>query len=109
MFPAPRAGRLQFEIKDDVMLFGELENVFEGGDAFACEFAAEPRTGIEAAKLVQREIVDSSMSVGCAVDGLVMDCDKTRIACELQIGLDEGGTEGHSAAERGKSVLWRVP
>jgi hypothetical protein len=37
-----------------------------------------------------------------------MDCDKARIARELQVGLDKRGTERHSAAERGKSVLWRV-
>src|SRR5579863_7744664 len=49
VFAAPGAGRLQFEIEDDVVLFGEVENLFEGGNSFPCEFAAEPRTCIEAA------------------------------------------------------------
>ena len=64
---APGARRLQFEIKDDVVLFCEFEDFFKGGNAFAGEFAAKPGAGVEAAELGEGEIVNGALAAGGAV------------------------------------------
>src|SRR5580704_18563675 len=108
MFAAPRTGRFEFEIKDDVVLFGEFEDFFERGDALAGELAAEPRTGIEAAQLGQSEIVDSAFAVRSAIAGVVMDGDEARVARELEVGLDERSSERDGATKCGQSIFRRV-
>ena len=108
VFAAPGAGRFQFQIEDDVMFFGELENFFERGDALAGKFAAEPGAGVEAAEFGQGEIVNFAFAVCGAVDGVVMDGDEAGVAGELEIGFDEGGAERDGAAEGGQSVFGRV-
>src|SRR6202035_2589806 len=104
MFAAPRACRLQLKIKDDIMLFAKLENIFERGNALAAEFAAEPRASIETAQFIQREVVNFAVTVGGAVDGVVMNSNKPRVARKLKIGLDERSAERHGTAECGQCV-----
>ena len=90
------------------MLSGEFENFFERGNALSGEFAAKPGAGVEAAEFGQRQIVDSAATVGGAIYGVVVNGAESRVTGELEIGLDESGTERDGATERGESVFGRV-
>ncbi len=83
MFPAPRTTRLQFQIENDVVAFGEFQSFFECRDAFAGKRATEPGASVEAANLGKREVVYIALAVSSAIDGIVVDSDESRIASEL--------------------------
>jgi len=105
MFAAPEAAGLEFEIEDHVVLAGEFEDFYEGRDAFADEFAGEPRTGVEAASLGEGHVMDVAFAAGGAIHGFVMDGNEMSIAGKVQIGFNEGDALGNRAAESGQRIF----
>src|SRR2546421_13036436 len=108
MFPAPGTSRLQFQIKNVVVPLGELQGFFERWNALANEGTAKPGAGIQAAKLGKGQVVHTSLPVGGAIDGVVVNRDETRIAGKLKVGFDEAQTHRDSLAERGEGVFGSV-
>src|SRR5271154_2309299 len=108
MLAAPGAAGLELEIKDDIVFFGELEDFVESGYALAGKFAAEPGAGVEFAYFREGHVVDRALSVGSAIDGVVVDGDEAGVAGQLQVGFDEGSAEGKGLLERSESILGRV-
>jgi len=105
---APGASGLEFQIKNDVMLFGEFENLIERRDALAGELTSKPGASVEAAQFEQREIMDFAVAIGGAVNRVVMNGDETGIAGKLQIGLDKSSAERHRATECSQRIFRRV-
>ncbi len=89
VFAAPGAAGFQLQIKDDVVLFGKFQNLFESGNTFASVFAAEPGAGIETAKRGERLIMHFALAIGGAIESVVMNGHEPRIARELQVRLDK--------------------
>src|SRR5258708_17487987 len=90
------------------MLVGKLQDVFDGWDAFAGKLAAEPRACVEPAQFSQRHIVNRALAVGGSIHRGIMNSHQPRVARQLQVCLDEPGTQGNGASKRRKSILRRV-
>ncbi len=108
MLAAPGAGRLQLQIKHHVVLLCELQNLFQRRNALAGKFAAEPRARVEAPQFAQRQIVHFAMPVCRAIDRIVMNGDKSRVARKLQVGFDKRGAQRDGALERRQRIFRRV-
>src|SRR5581483_5937830 len=108
MLSAPRTARLQFEIKNNVVLFCKLQNLFQRGNPLTRKLAAEPRTGIQLPQIRQCEFVDRALSVGRAIERSIMNRYEARIAGKVQVGLNESHAHGHGLPKRGNGILGRV-
>jgi len=108
VFAAPEAVRFQLKVKDDIVLFGELENFFKGGDALAHELAGKPRAGIEAAEFGESHLVNGALAIGGAFYRLVVQGDEMGVASQVQISFDEGNTLRDGAAISGERIFRRV-
>ena len=69
------------------------------------ELPVEPHSRVELAQLSQREIANRSPAVGGAVQRLVMDRHKPRVAREVKVGLDKLRAQRHGALVRSQGVL----
>src|SRR5581483_7838485 len=93
MLSAPRTARLQFEIKNNVVLFCKLQNLFQRGNPLTRKLAAEPRTGIQLPQIRQCEFVDRALSVGRAIERSIMNRYEARIAGKVQVRSEEHTSE----------------
>jgi hypothetical protein len=105
MLSSPEAIGLQFEIENDVVFAGKFQDFRECGDALTHEFTAKPGTGIEAANFGKRHGLDGALTGGGAIDGLVVEGDKVRVASEVKIGLNKSDAQRGGAAEGSQGVL----
>src|SRR5579864_9260490 len=108
MLSAPRAAGLQFQVENHVVFFRELENFLERRYTLPGELAAEPRAGIQATQVRQGKVVHGPLAIGGAVDGGVVNGDKTGVAGELQIGFDERSALRDSLAKGCQCIFRRV-
>lgn len=108
MVHAPGRVVFHFEIKDDVVLAAEFENVFERGNALAHELAVVPEAGVEAAKFGEGEVGHIAAAVGGSFQGAIVDSHKAGVPGEVQVGLDENDPEFDGAFKRGHRVLGSV-
>lgn len=108
VFTAPRTAGFQLKIENHVVPFCKIENFFERGNSFSSERTAEPGAGVETAKLGKSEFVDGALSVGSAVDGVVVNCDEACVARKLKICFDEAEAHGNRFAKGSQGIFGRV-
>src|SRR6516164_1910270 len=105
MFPTPKTVGLEFEIKDHVVLFREIENLLESRNALTHELARKPGTGVEPADFGQCQLMDGTLTIGGAIDGFVVDGDEVSVASQVQVGFDKSGALRDRAAKSGQRIF----
>jgi len=108
VFPAPKAAWFEFQVENDIVFSGKLEDLLQRGNAFSREITREPCARVELPDLRHGQIVNGSTTIGGPIDGLVVNGHKVRIAGQSEVGLYKGYALRESAAKGGKSVFRRI-
>src|SRR5690242_1248411 len=112
VFDSPGRPGFYFQVKNDIVLFREIQYLFKSGYVFpgkrALPTVAEPRTGIEGADLIKRQQMHLAPAVGRALQREIVDGYDSGIPCDLQVGLNEARAKFHGAAKRRHCIFWGV-
>src|SRR4029077_18913020 len=115
MFHAARPRWLYLQVQADLALAAESQNLFDGGNALAGKrrrFVAggpEPTPGIELAQLFEAPRGDRAAAAGGSLERIVVKSHQTRIAREMQVGLDEASAPLDRLAKSRHGILGRSP
>ena len=108
VFATPESIGLQFQVEDHIVFLGEDEDFFEGRYALSNKLAGKPGARIEAPDFRERHMLNRPVTAGGTINGVVVDCDKMRVARQLQVGLDEGEALRNGSPEGGKRIFRSV-
>src|SRR5664279_3375722 len=100
MFSAPKSTWFQLQVEHDIMFSGKLDNVQDGRNSLAYEFAAKPGTSVQSPNFCQSHMLHGTLTIRRAIHHFVMERDEVSVTRQLKIRLDECHPQSHGAAKR---------
>jgi hypothetical protein len=102
-----RRGTLDVDADWHIPVPGEIENGLQAGDSQTVEATAKPTAGVESLEFLPGEVPCVALSVRRLLQG-PMHHRQATIATQLDVALDEFGSEVHGASKRVKRVFGNV-
>ena len=106
-FPLPAGARLDLDVDAEAELGAERKGFLERRHPLGAERRIEPRPGIEAPDRGQRRRRDQALSVGGALQAIVMEENRMTVLGQLDVELDPRRAEGFRLGDAGERVLRR--